>query len=591
MYTENEDKQQITAKEAAIAVSKLWKTSVALKYLWALFLLFILFSQLSIVLRKNFSVLTFPISTYTTELAEELIWNVSDEEWSSEDNWKAYAIADKIIEWGWLISPWYLWKFSTDDSKTIIDKNFSQYSQWWFELSLAKWSDKDWYEWRIAELLTKIKAQEKDFWDAYKKIFLSDETKKYLWEVEWELRATYPIISNNEPVTCLKNNWGKWEIETAGICARKWMYLALRSYLLESLDKTIAFPMVYWENKKVYLKKFDANGNFTNWYLKFIDFLKEKRISDMFFQDINFSIMNNGVDRVSIALKNVAAFNLVYEDIFKRRDTTKEMKYVDSTLYTISSQESHHLPKFVTLKQEKAWEEKEKKDLDFDENGIITVVWNENDKNTIAFELVNSILSPLVSHSYNYFNDILNDTQNIQLQYDNSKQEGCVLTLWGWWWQIIYPTINCDGIQNMLWIQNNVVKTGWGIVEWALNKASETVDGLLTNNNRVQNVKWVNFRIPAFWVMSVNGNWVGFWIRGIEETDTWHQLVVKNFLLNITWDKDKVNSTFAKIGSFTVQLLYYSFYVSLYIVFIGIVSVLITLIFNYQEDKKNKTDT
>jgi len=64
--------------------------------------------------------------------------------------------------------------------------------------------------------------------------------------------------------------------------------------------------------------------------------------------------MNNGVDRVSIALKNVAAFNLVYEDIFKRRDTTKEMKYVDSTLYTISSQESHHLPKFVTLKQEKA---------------------------------------------------------------------------------------------------------------------------------------------------------------------------------------------------------------------------------------------
>ena len=103
MYTENEDKQQITAKEAAIAVSKLWKTSVALKYLWALFLLFILFSQLSIVLRKNFSVLTFPISTYTTELAEELIWNVSDEEWSSEDNWKAYTIADKIIEWGWLI--------------------------------------------------------------------------------------------------------------------------------------------------------------------------------------------------------------------------------------------------------------------------------------------------------------------------------------------------------------------------------------------------------------------------------------------------------------------------------------------------------
>ena len=91
--------------------------------------------------------------------------------------------------------------------------------------------------------------------------------------------------------------------------------------------------------------------------------------------------------------------------------------------------------------------------------------------------------------------------------------------------------------------------------------------------------------------MSVNGNWVGFWIRGIEETDNWHQLVVKNFLLNITWDKDKVNSTFAKIGSFTVQLLYYSFYVSLYIVFIGIVSVLITLIFNYQEDKKNKTDT
>jgi hypothetical protein len=72
--------------------------------------------------------------------------------------------------------------------------------------------------------------------------------------------ATHPIttLNGNTLATqnCLvKNAKKEWSISSAGICSRKGYYLALRAYLLENLDKEIAFPIKV-KGKTLQLKKF-----------------------------------------------------------------------------------------------------------------------------------------------------------------------------------------------------------------------------------------------------------------------------------------------------------------------------------------------
>lgn len=587
----------------------------SLKIFFVLVIVFLIFSQLVINFRQNFSVTTYPVSSYSLNSAKEIIWEISPEsndDWDTAENEKRYFLSEQLIESWALISPKYLANFWTDEWNTLIKKNFDLYQGWNFDINVSKDSSDS--EEKLSSLMNLITKKEQIYWDLLKTTYLSDSPDRIDNTLD-QYVTTLPILTWEWNAlaweNCLNKNWDKRTISLSGICARKWYYLALRTFINETLDKGIAFPIKIG-NDEFQLKKFTKDGLITKWYESLFDFLKKNKI-------LNVVVMENSKKSVYDLkdwLKHIALFDTVYQGVF---DNEKWDNYATLTLNSISTNFSDYLPTIVRSKpstqneekkddkpkqddkqkqeenkqtqtqnqtDKKQWEKKS--ELEMTDEWIINIIWTENEKNNLNYKIVKHIIEQLWNPTYNYFNDILS-WQSASISYNTANKEWCVLRLWDSW-KIIYPTWQCISIKEIVGINDQITTWWWTWVQKVLNKVWETADSLLTDERIQSDIKWVNFSVPLFWILGVNKDWVWFWVKWIEQINWVNTLVIKQYKFNYawptadtSWEKAKL---FMKWWSLIVQIIYFFFYFSMYFVFLWALSLIITTILSYKVDSK-----
>lgn len=619
------DKQQVQ-------ISQLTNNKRTLKYLAILSIGFLLFSQLVIVFRKNFIVNTYPVIAYDTETAKELLWDIAPEndvEWTLTSNEKVFYLVEQIIgSWG-LIAPTYLANFGTDEWTELIQKNLNLYFDWWFELNNNDESNDD----KLVSLIKHITNKEKTFWRNFANIYMSEDAIQIGDSTinNWRLfKVVNPLITwewkNLKWENCLSKVNKDRKISAQGVCSRKWYFLALRTFLLETLDKDIAFPIkIDW--KEYQLKKFNKdNWQITLWYSNFVDFLNKTQIANLFYQmqwlDFdNLWQIGWTTEKTNSWLKHLALFNLVYKWLFdKPKSSTNKLSYSQEVLWAISNNYWDYLPEIVKLKlwtdktinNKKPWDnwenqeqasttqeqpkptKEEKNDIsEMNEQSQIILTWNENEKNYLNYTLVKEVVDNLIDSSYAYYNDLLT-WESASIDFNNENQNGCMLSLADGS-KVIYNTSKCSSIKDMLALgqfsKDTVIVNKEWIVNETIEKVEKTTSNLLTDSRNHTSIAWVNFKVPMWWILWVNKDWVGFWIKGIESVDWLNRLVIKQYKFNYAWPSTDTSSKnaqlFLKSWSVIVQILYFCFYFTLYFIFLAILSLMINTIYNYKVKQKH----
>lgn len=617
------DKRQ----KQVLSLSKLSNTKTALQLLASVGLAFILFSQLSVALRKNFSVYTYPVATYTESTANQIIWEIIDDT-SVETKERSFLLAQRLLDSWSIITPKYLANFWDADGWELIRKNFELYFDGGYELASAGSSDDEAVE--LNGLINDISNKARRFGNYLNKMFIGSTPVKLNDDDSYYRIATHPIttLNGNTLATqnCLvKNAKKEWSISSAWICSRKGYYLALRAYLLENLDKEIAFPIKV-KGKTLQLKKFREDWTLTEGYIEFQNYLEKTKIINIFHQ--NASKITPAVDKLNEGLKALASYELVFKDLFTLYDQSKNLSYEKLTLSAIGFQFSDTLPLLVrtqswvvvkdqstnteenkdkenkedkketkdkkpekeekkTKKDDKTEEKKKELEYEFSDNGVMVLeVW-ENEKNNLNFEIMNGIFNNLKSPTIAYYKDIFFGSQYAQLNHDNSQINGCALTLTDGA-VLSYPINDCDDIRRMLGIDEvaNQIKPN-GILE----KAKTTVDKAFTESNSISSVRGINFSVPWMWILGVNKQGIWFWVKGLDRDKNSVKLVVKHFQFNFAWpwfdENNADNKNMMQIGSYVVQIIYFLLYFTLYYVFLSILSLGITALYNYRLNLKN----
>lgn len=604
-------------QKQVLSLSKLSNTKTALQLLASVGLAFILFSQLSVALRKNFSVYTYPVATYNITTANQIIWEIIDDT-SVETKEQSFLLSQRLLDTWSIIAPKYLANFGDADGWELIKKNFQLYFDWGYELASAGSDDNETIE--INGLINDISNQARRFGNHLNKMFIWSTPIKLNDDESYFRITTHPIttLNGNTLATqnCLvKNSKKEWTISTAWVCARKGYYLALRAYLLENLDKEIAFPLKL-KDKTLQLKKFREDWTLTEWYVEFQNYLEKTKIINIFHQ--NAWKITPAVDKLNDGLKALASYELVFKDLFTLYDQSKNLSYDELTLSAIWFQFSDTLPLIVRTqswivvkdKEQKKEEEKEDKkdtkkednkkkkkakddetqkkiEYKLSDNGVMVLELGENEKNNLNFEIMNDVFNNLKASSLAYFKDIFFWSQYAKLNYDNAQINGCALTLTDG--SILsYPIKDCDDIRKMLGIDeltNNIRP------QWLLQKAKTTVDKAFTETNSINAVRWINFSVPSMWILWVNKQWVWFWIKGLDRDKNSVKLVVKHFQFNFAWpwfdENNDDNKNMMQMWSYVVQIVYFLLYFTLYYVFLSMLSLGITALYNYRLNVKN----
>lgn len=610
-----------------VGISKLSNTKTALQLLAAVGLAFLLFSQLSVTLRKNFSVQTYPIATYSLTKANQTIGEILSDT-TVETREKTFLLSQRLLDSGSLIAPKYLANFGDADGWELIKKNFKLYFNGGYELDPASAGEQSSTE--LAWIINDISNQARRFWPALRKVFIgSSPINLDDWKDYFRV-AVHPLVTMNgnslATQNCLvKNNKKEWSVSSAGICARKGYFLALRAFLLETLDKEIAFPLKL-KGKVMQLKKFKAEWGFTDGYIELQNYLEKTKIINIFHQ--NPDKFESPIDKLNDGLKALATYEMSFKDVFTLYDQSKELPYQDLTLSAIGFQFSDSLPLFVRLQswivvkneqdlnnKTETWTDKKdektttettaKKDTKTDtkkdtkasdeapkkldyvlsDNGVMVAEIGENEKNNLNFEIMNNLFNSLKAPTLAYYKDIFFSGNYAKINHDNTQVDGCALTLPDA--SIVsYPIAECDDIRNILGLsvtKTNSNKTTNIVAQW--------IDRAFTQTNTVNTVRGIDFNVPAWGILGVNKQWVWFWIKGLEQEKNTVKLVVKLFSFNFSWpsfDESNVdNQNMMQAWSFVVQILYFLLYFTLYYVFLSLLSLGITALYNYRLNLKH----
>jgi len=485
--------------------------------------LFLLTSNLISWIIKLLTITTFDIWVYNS--------NDFNEKISTFTNEKRSQIIEKLVSNSAVfpikeLNDMTIW--SATDWSNLMDKNISNYKNW--NILLKSLWDNNWE--LILSVLDKQKQAYNTYWNWFDIFLYSDDLVQIDNNKNFNFFKDLFVWWNNSnlmKVSCLqKQNKNIRSIRTDWVCWNMWTYLALKEFMLEQEDTSIAFPLKQKDWKILYLKKYnDWTKIMTQEYNLFLNkILYWKNIVYLYWKDVWFFWWS--LDNQSRWIKQAYYFSPIFNWVTNVNNFEKYKELIllptdvdrtvlSDTKFSISTWTVNNTT-WVNNSWTNVWVWTTNLDLS---SQLISQWWTKEIEDWLY--MTEKLLQSLIEWYITYMTDIIFSKSNvIWVNWDQ-----CLLKN-SFWSYLIYKWNQCETLTKM-----KTKLTSWTykintIVNW-------------WDNLNVSSIEKMQIDIPMFWLW-LDKMW--FRIMWFAPIDGWYEIVLRNYAFtpkdsyneNKTWD-------------------------------------------------------
>lgn len=540
-------------------------------------------------INKTLNTQVYEIKFYTTEEAEEKFG------WWTEDS----LLTIKALIWFWsiftynfLIENWN-W-FSIDTLYELVWENIKNYNS--NNLNFDQIWDKN------QDLILNVKrinSKYNLFWNNFNQyIFQNTKVNDSKWDILKDIFSN-GWNWNYTKLSCLNRN-KDWK-RTIWCSDDIWYYIALKEFLLEENDIDITFPLSiktestdwisltseeWWD--KIYLKKFNKYWEFTSAYNNFINFLKNKNITNIFYISWWFSNKNE----LLTWFKKVYFYKEIFDWALKDQELSNyflnnsmqiisdnfwqniiDLNNINSWNYwpwsvawmnTDNNNTNTNNTNLTTWKKDNKdkWKENKKEDTNNSWIIISTEISEENWDQTFHINNLNEINKSNVNYiitrnltesTWKTFNNVLTLILDIDNQVEDNNWE-CYLIINWWKYWLRYDYSICESIKKMKWQTSD---------SSLMQKFIWTKDDNISN----ENITSINFQIPTWtWIKIINNWWIWIWVAWIQKLNNRDFYWIKKIYFpkaeqRVNINNDQITQVWSFLFLLTVVFLYYWSYI------------------------------